>query len=69
MLLLDIGKAIKKRRKELKITQPSLARLTGVSVNTISQIETGRLNSSVLTLNKILEVLGMDFEIVVKKLI
>jgi len=69
MLLLDIGKTIKKRRKELKITQPSLARLTGVSVNTISQIETGRLNSSVLTLNKILEVLGMDFEIVVKKLI
>lgn len=69
MLLLDIGKTIKKRRKELKITQPSLARLTGVSVNTISQIEIGRLNSTVLTLNKILEVLGMDFEIVVKKLI
>jgi len=69
MLLLDIGKTIKKRRKELKITQPLLARLTGVSVNTISQIEIGRLNSSVLTLNKILEVLGMDFEIIVKKLI
>ncbi len=69
MLLLDIGATIKKRRNELSITQPLLSRLSGISVNTIYQIEAGSFNPSVLTLNKILDVLGMDFKIEIKKLV
>lgn len=67
MLVGQLGKSIKTRRKELKITQPHLAELAGVSTNTLYKIETGQTNPTVDILGKIAEVLGMELKLEVKK--
>lgn len=68
MLLSEIGNKVKKRRNELGLTQPALARMADVSLNTLFLIESGRLNASLKTLDKILDVLGLEINIDVKKL-
>lgn len=67
MLVMDIGKTIKKRRKELGITQPHLAELAEVSTNTLYKLERGQGNPSLNVLNKLAEVLGMELILEVKK--
>ena len=67
MLVPTLGEAIKKRRKELGITQPHLAELAQVSTNTIYKIERGQGNPSLDVLHKIAEVLGMELKLEVKK--
>ncbi|MCD4723401.1 MAG: helix-turn-helix domain-containing protein [Bacteroidales bacterium] len=67
MLVSDLGKAIKQRRKELRITQPHLAELAEVSTNTLYKLERGQSNPSLDVLNKIVEVLGMELKLEVKK--
>ena len=66
MLLKFIGYSIKERRKELGITQPILAELADVSKNTIYKLERGTGNPSVKTLDKLLEVLGLELKVSVK---
>lgn len=68
VMLLSLGKSIKNRRKELKLTQPYLADLAGVSVNTIFKIERGDANPTIEVLTKIAEVLGMEFKLVVREI-
>ena len=67
MLVIKLGKAIKNRRKELKITQPHLAELAQISVNTLYKLEKGDGNPSMDVLNKLAEVLGMEITFEVKK--
>lgn len=67
MLVSDIGLKIKERRDTLGITQPDLAEMTGISVNTLYKIETGQGNPTVKVLNKIFEILGMELSLTVKK--
>ena len=67
MLVSEIGKKIKERRDTLGITQPDLAEMAGISVNTLYKIETGQGNPTVKELNKIAEILGMEFKLTVKK--
>lgn len=67
MLVSDIGKQIKQRRDTLGITQPDLAEMAGISVNTLYKIETGQGNPTVKVLNKIVEILGMELTLTVKK--
>ena len=55
------------RRKELRITQPHLAELAEVSTNTLYKLERGQSNPSLDVLNKIVEVLGMELKLEVKK--
>lgn len=62
-----LGQAIKNRRKELKITQPHLADLAQISVNTLYKLEKGQGNPSMDVLNKLAEVLGMELSFEVKK--
>jgi transcriptional regulator with XRE-family HTH domain len=62
-----IGGAIKKRRKSLKITQPDLADLAKISVNTLYKIERGEGNPTLDVLEKIAEVLGLEFKLEVKQ--
>ncbi len=66
MLVKTIGEAIKKRRKELRITQPHLAELANVSTNTLYKLERGQGNPSLEVLNKLAEVLGMELILEVK---
>jgi len=67
MLVKTLGETIKRRRKELSITQPHLAELAKVSTNTLYKLERGRGNPSVDVLNKLAEVLGMELTLEVKK--
>jgi y4mF family transcriptional regulator len=67
MSVKDLGDAIKNRRKELDITQPHLAELAQISINTLYKLEKGQGNPSFEVLNKLTEVLGMEFTLQVKK--
>ncbi len=67
MLASDIGITIKNRRKELKITQPHLAELAQISVNTLYKLERGQANPSLDVLTKLAEVLGMTIKLEVLK--
>jgi y4mF family transcriptional regulator len=66
MLVADIGKTIRNRRKELGITQPHLAELANVSTNTLYKMERGQGNPSLDVLEKLTEVLGMELKLEVK---
>jgi transcriptional regulator with XRE-family HTH domain len=67
MLVTSLGESIKNRRKELSITQPHLAELAQISINTLYKLEKGQGNPSLVVLNKLAEVLGMELTLVVKK--
>jgi y4mF family transcriptional regulator len=66
MLVEQIGETIKNRRKELKITQPHLAELAGISINTLYKLERGQGNPSLEVLNKLSDVLGMELKLQIK---
>ena len=59
----EIGKAIAERRNTLDISQTRLAKLSGVSVHTISNIETGSGNVTLDTLLKVSGVLGFHVKV------
>ena len=61
-----IGQNLKNRRKSLRVTQPELAELAGVSVNTLYKIERGLTNPTLETLEKIAGILGMEICLKVK---
>lgn len=61
-----IGETIKSRRKSLNITQPILASLAGVGVNTLVAIERGNGNAKIQNIIAILDTLGMKIEVTLK---
>jgi DNA-binding XRE family transcriptional regulator len=62
----QIEKVIKERRSLLRLTQEDLAALAGVALRTLKAIEVGKGNPSLDTLQKIVEVLGMEVRLEVK---
>ena len=56
----EIGQKIRDRRVELGINQQTLADLAEVGINTVVAIERGTSNPSINTLQKIVNVLGME---------
>ena len=69
MLVQELGKSIRLRRKALKITQPNLAQLAKVSTNTLYKIERGQTNPTIDIIEKITDVLGLELKLEVKKII
>ena len=67
MLVAQLGETVRKRRKELSITQPHLAELAEISTNTLYKLERGQGNPSLHVLNKLADVLGMELILEVKK--
>lgn len=67
-LRVTIGEQIRLRRKELMITQPDLAEIAGISINTLYKIERGQANPTIGVLGKILDVLGLEITVGVKQL-
>ena len=67
MLVKSFGESVKTRRRELAITQPHLAELAEISVNTLYKLEKGQGNPSLEVLAKLAEVLGMELVFQVKK--
>ena len=61
---MEIGILIKNRRQTLRVTQQALSEMSGVSVRMIKAIEGGYANPSVGTLEKILNVLGLQLTII-----
>ena len=59
----EIGNAIIERRDTLKVTQARLAKLCGVSVHTLSNLETGDGNVTLDTLIKVTQTLGYKVRI------
>jgi transcriptional regulator with XRE-family HTH domain len=68
MLIQEIGKTIRLRRKALKITQPDLAQLAKISINTLYKIERGQTNPTIDIIEKITSVLGLEVKLEVKKI-
>ena len=62
----EIGKTIKSRRKSLNITQPTLASLAGVGLNTLVAIERGNGNAKIQTIMSILDTLGLKGDVTLK---
>jgi transcriptional regulator with XRE-family HTH domain len=60
MHFVELIKTIKERREALQVTQERLAELSGVGLRTLKQFESGKGNPTLLTLQKISDVLGME---------
>ena len=58
-----IGKIIKKRRQELNLELKDLQDYSGVNYASISDIENGKANPTIKTVEKLLDALGMQINI------
>lgn len=67
IMSMSIQEVMKERRKILGITQQDLAEMAEVGISTIKQIESGKGNPSLGTVEKIMEVLGMEIKFEVRK--
>ncbi len=67
IMSMSIQEVMKERRKKLGITQQDLAEMAEVGISTIKQIESGKGNPSLGTVEKIMEVLGMEIKFEVRK--
>jgi transcriptional regulator with XRE-family HTH domain len=56
----DLGKAIRKLRDKREMTQEDLAEAAGITVRTLSQLETGNSNPTWATVGDIARVLGVS---------
>jgi transcriptional regulator with XRE-family HTH domain len=68
MHFVELIKQIKERRAALQVTQETLAELSGVGLRTLKQFESGKGNPTLLTLQKIADVLGMELSLSLKDL-
>lgn len=64
---LDIQQTIRDRRKLLNIDQKTLARIAGISVHSLSDIETGKGNPTLSTVLSVLDALGMTLVPAIKQ--
>lgn len=64
----ELINAIKERREVLQVTQDTLAELSGVGLRTLKQLESGKGNPTLLTLQKIADVLGLQVSLKLKNL-
>ncbi len=55
----NLSQLLRRRRRELGVTQADLARLAGLSLHGVSDIETGKGNPTLESLLKILDALGL----------
>ena len=66
MHLNNIIETLKKRRIRLQVNQETLALLTGVSLRTIKQLEAGKGNPTLETIQKLADVLGLELQLTIK---
>lgn len=59
---------IKSRREMLQVTQETLAELSGVSLRTLKQFESGKGNPTLLTVKKLADILGLELHLKLKNL-
>lgn len=59
----QLGRAIRERRRELRLTQQRVADLTGVNRVVVGQLEHGKSTVQLRIVLLVVQVLGMDFEL------
>lgn len=59
---------LKERRKLLNITQETLADMSGVGLRTLKQLESGKGNPTIITFEKVADVLGMQLVLQIKSM-
>lgn len=64
----NLIETIKERRESLRVTQETLSELSEVGLRTIKQFESGKGNPTLKTLQKISDVLGLEFCLKLKDL-
>lgn len=64
-----IIETLKLRRITLQTTQETLSILSGVSLRTVKQFESGKGNPTLETLQKIADILGLEIKLEIKKLV
>ena len=62
----ELIETIKERRKVLQVTQETLADLSGVGLRTLKEFESGKGNPTLLTLQKLANVLGLEVSLKLK---
>ena len=67
MHLENLIQTIKERREMMRVTQETLAELSGVGLRTLKQFESGKGNPTLLTMQKLADVLGMEIGLQIKK--
>lgn len=67
MLVSELGRQIKQRRDVLRITQTDLSEMAGISINTLYKIERGQANPTIIVLNKLADILGMELRLEIKQ--
>ncbi len=65
--LRNLGINIKSERLRRNISQEKLAELTNISRNSISLIETGKINPTILKVIDIADVLGVDLSVLIRE--
>lgn len=65
--LKNLGINIKSERLRRNISQEKLAELTNISRNSVSLIETGKINPTILKVVDIAKVLGIDINVLLKE--
>lgn len=63
----EIGEQIRSARKELGYTQKTVSEKSGVHKTTISEVENGHFTGSFDLFEKILDRVGLQFEVVPKR--
>jgi y4mF family transcriptional regulator len=64
----DLIEQIKERREVLQLTQEALAELAGVGLRTLKEIESGKGNPTLETIQKLMDVLGLELVLKVRKM-
>ena len=59
---------LRERREMLRVTQNTLAELSGVGLRTLKQFECGKGNPTLQTLQKLADALGMEVCLKLKKM-
>lgn len=60
--------SIKERRKILHVTQETLSEISGVGLRTLKQLESGKGNPTLETLQKICDALGLEIKLEIKNI-
>lgn len=64
----SIVESLKNRRIRLQVTQETLSLLTQVSLRTVKQLESGKGNPTLETIQKLADVLGLELRLEIKNI-
>ncbi len=62
----ELIKTIKERRSSMQVTQETLAELSGIGLRTLKQLESGKGNPTLQTIQKLADVLGLELCLKIK---